>query len=268
MTEAALAAIRAAASGFAPRLALVLGSGLGTLADRIAPRAILAYADIPGFPIPSVAGHSGRLILGTLGTLPVACLEGRVHVYEGQGAAAMAVPIRSLKQLGAEALLLTSAAGSLLPSLAPGRLMMITDHVNLMPHNPLVGPNDDGVGPRFPSLVAAYDPELRTRLAAAARMSGLDLAAGTYLATSGPNFETPAEIRAFRLLGADAVGMSIVPEVILARHCGLRVAAIAAITNFGEGMGGAPVSHAHTLAVAAEAARDLERLLVAFAETM
>jgi xanthosine phosphorylase len=259
-------AIFAAAPGFVPRLVLILGSGLGALADRIAPRATLDYRDIPDFPVPSVPGHRGRLVLGTLGRLEIACCEGRVHPYEGKGADAMAVPIRSLKRLGAEMLLTTSAAGSLLPSLVPGRLMMITDHINLLAQNPLTGANDDALGPRFPSLAGAYDAELRARLADAARRLGIDLAAGTYLATSGPNFETPAEIRAFRLLGADAVGMSLVPEVILARHCGLRVAALSAITNFGEGMGGPPPSHAHTLAVAADVARDLERLLVAFAE--
>ena len=266
MSARAAAMLRAAAPDFTPRLALVLGSGFGALADRIEPRVALDYRDIPDFPAPGVPGHRGRLTIGMLGALPVACLEGRVHVYEGQGAAPMAAPIRSLKAIGAEMLIITSAAGSLLPSLSPGRLMLVSDHINLLPLNPLTGPNDERVGPRFPSLAGAYDAELRSRLAVAARKLGIDLAAGTYLATSGPNFETPAEIRAFRLLGADAVGMSLVPEVILARHCGLRVAAIAAITNLGEGMGGPPPSHAHTLAVAADAARDLERLLLAFAE--
>jgi xanthosine phosphorylase len=266
VSDRAVAAIRAAAPGFVPRLVLILGSGLGALADRITPRALLDYRDIPDFPVPGVPGHRGRLVLGTLGRIEIACCEGRVHVYEGKGADAMAAPIRSLKRLGAEMLLVTSAAGALLPSLAPGRLMMVADHINLLPMNPLTGANDESIGPRFPSLAGAYDAELRTRLADAARRLGIDLAAGTYLATSGPNFETPAEIRAFRLLGADAVGMSLVPEVIIGRHCGLRVAALCAITNLGEGMGGPPASHAHTLAVAAEAARDLERLLVAFAE--
>jgi xanthosine phosphorylase len=247
-------------------MGLVLGSGLGALVARLAPVAAFPYTEIPGFPLTGVAGHGGRLVLGRLAGLPVACLDGRVHLYEGKGADAMAVPIRALKRLGAEIVLLTNAAGSLRPDLAPGQLMLIEDHINLLGQNPLTGANDATIGPRFPSLAEAYDRDLRTRLAAAAHSLGIDLATGIYLATSGPNFETPAEIRAFRTLGADAVGMSTVPETILARHCGLRVAAISAITNFGEGLGGMPASHAHTLDMAGQAAGDLERLLAAFAE--
>ena len=167
----------------------------------------------------------------------------------------MRVPIRTLKALGADALLVTNAAGSLRAEVGPGRLMAISDHINLLGVNPLTGPNDDAVGPRFPSLRDAYDPELRDRLRTAAGALRIDLAEGVYLATAGPSFETPAEIRAFRTLGADAVGMSTVPEVILARHCGLRVAAVSAITNLAEGMGGEPLSHEQTLRNAEIAAR-------------
>jgi xanthosine phosphorylase len=252
------------APGFAPRLGIVLGSGLGGLADALADAVAVPYGELPGFPAPGVAGHSGRVVLGTLAGLPVACLQGRRHVYEGGDPGAMRAPVRALRQAGAEALLVTNAAGSLRADVGPGRLMAIADHVNLLGVNPLSGPNDDAVGPRFPSLRDAYDPELRADLHAAAQRLNIDLAEGVYLATAGPSFETPAEIRAFRTLGADAVGMSTVPEVILARHCGLRVAAVSAITNLAEGMGGEELSHEQTLRYAAVAAQDLARLIEAF----
>jgi xanthosine phosphorylase len=174
--------------------------------------------------------------------------------------------VRTIKALGAEALLVTNAAGSLRADIGPGRLLAIADHINLLGVNPLTGPNDDDVGPRFPSLRDAYDPALRARLQRAAQALGLELPEGVYLATAGPSFETPAEIRAFRTLGADAVGMSTVPEVILARHAGLKVVAISAITNLAEGMGGEALSHEQTLRNAEVAARDLTRLVTRFAE--
>ena len=177
-------------------------------------------------------------------------------------------PVRALKAAGAEAILVTNAAGSLRPEVGPGSLMAISDHINLLGVNPLTGPNDDAVGPRFPSLRDAYDPELRATLHGAADRLGVALAEGVYLATAGPSFETPAEIRAFRTLGADAVGMSTVPEVILARHAGLRVVAVSAITNLAEGMGGEALSHEQTLRHAEVAAKDLTRLIVAFCEAL
>jgi xanthosine phosphorylase len=256
------------APGFAPRLGIVLGSGLGGLADALNDAVAVPYAELPGFPTPGVAGHSGRVVLGTLAGLPVACLQGRRHVYEGGDPGAMRAPVRALRQAGAEALLATNAAGSLRADVGPGRLMAIADHINLLGVNPLSGPNDEAVGPRFPSLRDAYDPELRGRLHAAAQALGIDLADGVYLATAGPSFETPAEIRAFRTLGADAVGMSTVPEVILARHCGLRVVAVSAITNLAEGMGGGELSHEQTLRYAAVAAEDLARLIEAFCQEL
>jgi xanthosine phosphorylase len=180
----------------------------------------------------------------------------------------MATPVRALARAGATALLLTNAAGSLREENGPGSLMAIADHINLLGVNPLSGPNDDLVGPRFPSLRDAYDPELRRRLQAAAKRLGIRLPEGVYLATAGPSFETPAEIRAFRTLGADAVGMSTVPEVILARHAGVRVAAVSAITNLAEGMGGEALSHEQTLHHAAVAAEDLTKLVSAFCEDL
>jgi xanthosine phosphorylase len=248
----------------APVAGIVLGSGLGAVAERIAVAETIPYGELPGFPAPKVEGHGGRLLLGRLGGLRVACLEGRAHYYETGSAAAMATPIRALKAAGAELVLLTNAAGSLRPEIGPGRLLLVTDHINLVPGNPLVGPNDDAVGPRFPSLREAYDPALRALLRDAARRLGLDLAEGVYAAYSGPSFETAAEIRMIRGLGADAVGMSTVPEAILARHCGLRVAALSVVTNLAEGMSEESPSHARTLATAAQAAGDLARLVEAF----
>jgi xanthosine phosphorylase len=262
--ETAAAVIAARAGGAAPRLGIVLGSGLGGLADELEDPVAIPYADLPGFPAPGIAGHQGRLVLGRLAGLPVACLQGRRHVYEGGDPGAMRGPVRALCRAGAEALLVTNAAGSLRPESAPGSLMAIADHINLLGVNPLTGPNDDAIGPRFPNLQDAYDPQLRAVLQEAAGALGIPLPEGVYLATHGPSFETPAEIRAFRTLGADAVGMSTVPEVILARHCGLRVAAVSAITNLAEGMGGEPLSHEQTLRHAEVAARDLTRLVGRF----
>lgn len=256
--------IRGLAPGFTPRIGLVLGSGLGPLADRITDAVAISYADLPGFPEPGVSGHAGRLILGRLAGVPVACLQGRAHPYEGRGHGVMAVPIRTLKSLGCEGVVLTCAAGSLRPEVGPGRLMLIEDHINLQGGNPLVGPNDEAIGPRFPPLADAYDPAWRAGMRTAAVAEGIDLARGIYCAWLGPSFETPAEVRMIRLLGADAVGMSTVPETILARHCGLKVAAVAVITNLGVGLSDVPVDHAQTLRAAAAAGDDLARLVERF----
>lgn len=260
---AAVAHIRAR-TGLVPRVGIVLGSGLGAVADAVQGAVSFPYAELPGFPQGSVAGHARTLHLGTLAGVPVAVLQGRAHLYEGIGPAALSVPIRTLRGLGAEAVLLTNAAGSLAADVPPGRLMALTDHINLMGASPLVGPNDDAIGPRFVSMGATYDPELRARLHAAARAEAIDLAEGVYLAVTGPAFETPAEIRAFRVLGADAVGMSTVPEAIVAAHCGLRVVAVSCITNLAEGMSGEPLSHEGTLAAAAVGAQALARLIPRF----
>jgi xanthosine phosphorylase len=254
------------APGFTPRMGIVLGSGLGGIADALTDAVKVPYSDLEGFPQPSVAGHGGTLALGRLSGLPVAIFQGRKHIYEGGDPGAMRVPIRTLKELGADVLLVTNAAGSLNAAVGPGRLMAISDHINMLGVNPLTGPNDEAVGPRFPSLRDAYDPELRYRLHTAAGALRISLAEGVYLATAGPSFETPAEIRAFRTLGADAVGMSTVPEVILARHAGLKVVAVSAITNLAEGMGGEQLSHEQTLRNAEVAARDLVRLVQRFAQ--
>jgi xanthosine phosphorylase len=252
----------------APRAALVLGSGLGAVADAVADAVRIAYADLPGFPVGSVAGHAGQLVVGELEGVPVAVLQGRAHLYEGVDPAAIAVPVRTVRALGAELILLTNAAGSLRREVGPGRLMAITDHINMTGRNPLTGPNDDALGERFVGMGRAYDPELLDRLRAAAGKAGVELAEGVYLAVPGPSFETAAEIRVFGILGADAVGMSTVLETLAARHCGLRVAAVSAITNLAEGMSAEVLSHEGTLHAAGRAAADLERVLRHFVEDL
>lgn len=248
----------------APRVALVLGSGLGGLAELIENGVTIPYAELPGFPVSTVQGHAGELVLGSLAGVPVACLRGRAHYYEGKGVDVMTAAIRALKLAGAELLFLTNAAGSLRPEVGPGQLVAITDHINLLPGNPMVGPNDERFGPRFFSMANAYDAAQRARLHAVATELGIVLSDGVYLACSGPSFETPAEIRMMRIMGADTVGMSTVPEVITARHCGLTVAAVSVVTNLAEGMSDAVLSHDHTMKYAAEGAVDLQRLILGF----
>ena len=264
--HAEAASVMTERAGFQPRVGVVLGSGLGAVADAVAGGTVIDYADLPGFPRPTVAGHGGRAVVGKVGDVPVAVLQGRAHVYEGGDPEVIRTPIRALRAAGAEILVLTNAAGSLRAEIGPGQLMLITDHINLSGMNVLAGPNDEEIGPRFPSLRDAYDPELRERLRAAADELGTPLSEGIYLAVSGPTFETPAEIRAFAKLGADAVGMSTVHETAVARHAGLRVAAVSAITNLAEGMNPEPLSHEQTLRDAQKAADALAPLLVRFLE--
>jgi purine-nucleoside phosphorylase len=255
-------------AGLEPRVGIVLGSGLGAVADAVTDPTVVDYADLPGFPRPTVEGHGGRAVLGRIGDVPVAVLQGRAHVYEGGDLDAIRIPVRALRAAGAEILVLTNAAGSLRSEVGPGRLMLITDHINLSGVNVLAGPNDDSIGPRFVSLRDAYDPALRVRLHAAAAELGIELAEGVYLAVSGPTFETPAEIRAIERLGGDAVGMSTVHETAVARHAGLRVAAVSAISNLAEGMGDEALSHEQTLRDAERAADALAALLVRFVEEL
>ena len=249
---------------FRPLVGVILGSGLGAVADAVEDPQIISYAELPGFPRPTVQGHAGQVVQGHVAGVPVAILQGRAHLYEGGPVDEIRTPVRWLKSVGAEILVQTNAAGSLRPEVGPGSLMAITDHINLTGTNVLIGPNDDSIGPRFPAMGRAYDPELLAQLRAAAAQLGVALAEGVYTGWSGPAFETAAEIRAIRILGGDAVGMSTVHETVVARHCGLRVAAISAITNLAEGMSKVPLSHEQTLADAARAAEDLARLLVGF----
>jgi purine-nucleoside phosphorylase len=246
----AAAAIRAH-SRAVPQCGIVLGSGLGALAGEIERDAVVPYSAIPHFPIPRIAGHAGELVLGRLDGRPVAALAGRAHLYEGYGAAQVAFPVRVLAALGARVLVLSNAAGGLNPAFGRGDLMLLTDHLNLTGANPLVGPNDDRIGPRFPDMSAVYDPELRRIAEAAARAEGIALQTGVYAGVLGPSYETPAEVRMLRAMGADAVGMSTVLEAIAARHAGMRVLGIAAITNAIDvpGTGGA-LAHEEVLAAA------------------
>jgi purine-nucleoside phosphorylase len=259
----AFAAAQARLGGRKPEIGLVLGSGLGELATVVEDAASVFYDDLPGFPRLSVAGHAGRLVVGRFGRRNVAVLQGRQHLYESNRADSMAVPLGMLARLGCSTLILTNAAGSLLPDVGPGGVMMISDHINLTGRNPLAQALGDG---RFVDMTEAYDPALRTRFRALAKARGLDLAEGVYMWFTGPSFETPAEIRAARTLGADAVGMSTVPETILARALGMKVAAFSLITNLAAGMGGSHLSHARTLARAATGAAKLKDLLTAFME--
>ncbi|MEM8915572.1 MAG: purine-nucleoside phosphorylase [Pseudomonadota bacterium] len=252
---------------FRPRAAVVLGSGLGAFAERLEDATIIPYLELADFPEPGVEGHHGRLVLGYLHGVPIACLQGRGHAYEGKGFGIMSAPIRTMKRLGCEFIYLTCAAGSLHTDLGPGSLMMITDHINLMGGSPLVGENDPKIGPRFPSLENAYDDKLCDLQRLAASELNIDLAQGVYAAWLGPAFETPAEIRMIQTLGGDAVGMSIVPECLLARHCGMRVTATAAISNHAVGISNQPVDHAQTLRGAAQAADSLQQLITAVVAT-
>ena len=259
--HAAAAIATARAAGLSPRIGLVLGSGLGGVAEELEDSVTIPYSELPGFRVGTVVGHAGALVLGSLAGVPVACLQGRSHLYEGIEASAVTTPIRTLKRLGCSAVLITNAAGSLRPEVAPGSLVGISDHINMLGFNPLTGANDEAFGPRFPSLGDAYDVELRAALARVAERCEVPWQEGVYLACTGPSFETPAEIRAFKTLGADLVGMSTVPEVIVARHCGLRIAAVSVVTNFAEGMSDEALSHEHTLAQASRGGAALREML-------
>lgn len=260
----ALNALKQRLPGFAPRVAMVLGSGLGGLADQIENARAIAYQDLPGFPVSTVHGHAGELVAGHLAGVPVLCMKGRSHFYEGKGASVMSAAIRTFKLMGCESLLLTCAAGSLRAEVGAGELVAISDHINLLPGNPLIGVNDERFGPRFMSLANAYDRDLRALLKTSAQAAGVAWHEGVYVCWGGPCFETPAEIRMMRTMGADVVGMSTVPEVIVARHCGLKVSAIATITNLAEGMSDVPLSHEQTLKYAALGAEGLTRLILEY----
>jgi purine-nucleoside phosphorylase len=249
--------IRARAGAAPVHAGLILGSGLGHLAEAVKGVAI-DYADLPGFPHAGVSGHNPKLVIGTLERTRVAVLGGRAHYYEKGDAGVMRLPLEVLKALGADRLILTNAAGSFRPDIPPGDLMLISDHINFSGRNPLIGEPNDA---RFVNMTDAYDPTMRQALTAAAAAEGIALKDGVYAWYSGPSFETPAEIRALKVLGADAVGMSTVPEVILARFLGLRVAAISTITNMAAGMSSEVLSHEHTKAMAPLGAAKLERVL-------
>lgn len=242
--------IRTAKPNFTPRVAFILGSGLGALADQIVDAVSMSYEKLPGFPVSTVHGHAGELVLGHLAGVPVACMKGRGHFYEGRGMTVMTDAIRTFKLLGCELLFSTNAAGSLRPDVQPGSLVALRDHINTMPGTPMVGMNDERFGDRFFSLANAYDADYRAILQTVATKAGFPLHEGVFVSYPGPNFETAAEIRMMQIIGGDVVGMSVVPEVISARHCGLKVVAVSAITNLAEGLGDVKLSHEQTLAAA------------------
>jgi purine-nucleoside phosphorylase len=249
--DAAVAAVRAR-TPLRPDVALILGSGLGALADDIADAVAIPFADIPGFPAAAVAGHAGRLVLGTLEGMACAALQGRFHMYEGHDAPAVALPARLLLMLGARTLIVTNAAGGINREFAAGDLMLIDDHINLTARSPLTGPVLDGET-RFPDMTEAYDGELRELTLRVAAEQGLRLVRGVYAAVPGPSYETPAEIRMLERLGADAIGMSTVPEVIVARARGVPVLGVSLITNPAAGLNESPLSHEEVVAAGAEA---------------
>jgi purine-nucleoside phosphorylase len=251
------------ASRLRPTLAFVLGSGFNHVLAELDADAVIPYAKLPGFPKPSVAGHDGRLLVGKLGGTPVLVLSGRAHYYEGHAMERVTFAVRVLAAYGIRDLLLTNAAGGINRKFRVGDFMALTDHINFMGTNPLRGPALPGL-PRFVDLTQAYDVKLSALLAAAARAAKVKLQRGVYLAVSGPSYETPAEIRAFARLGADAVGMSTVPEVIVARQCGLRVAALSCITNLAAGISKSPLSHEEVLETGERVKRVGARLLKEF----
>jgi inosine/guanosine/xanthosine phosphorylase family protein len=262
--EKGAAAIRAHFGGDLPKTVLVLGSGIGRFTENLKGARSLPYADIPGFAPSTVAGHAGKLMVGEVAGKKLAIMAGRIHVYEGHPPQAIATLVRILKAAGVEQLILTNASGGLQPDMVAGTLMVVTDHINFAGVNPLIGPNDDAVGPRFPDMTDAYDPRLRCLLLQAAADVAVPVRQGIYLYLTGPSFETPAEVRLFGQFGAQVVGMSTVPECIAGRHCGLRIAAVSLVTNLGAGLSGAPLSHEETLAEAQKAYGGMEKLLLRF----
>jgi purine-nucleoside phosphorylase len=266
VTEAA-AYVRARLGGLTPGLGIVLGSGLGAAADSVADAVAISYSDIPHFPQSTIEGHSGRLVIGQLGGVPVLILQGRVHYYEGYTPAQVTFPMRVLGALAIRAVILTNAAGGIQEGYDIGQLVAISDHINLMGWNPLTGPNEPrfacipAAGLRFFDMTEAYSNALRALARQAAAEEGFDLPEGVYLATPGPSFETPAEIRAFRTIGATLVGMSTVPETIVARHMGIEVLGISCVTNLAAGLSATQLSHADVFAAGRTAEQRLTRFL-------
>lgn len=245
-----------------PEAAIILGSGLGELGEQIENAVAVDYGTLPGFPVSTAPGHKGRFLLGTLGGKAVVCMQGRLHFYEGHSMADVILPVRVMRMLGAKTLIVTNAAGGINTSFSVGDIMLIEDHINFMGKNPLVGANDETLGCRFPDMSFAYSPELRALAERCAGKIGTQLCKGVYLACSGPSYETPAEIRAFRTLGADAVGMSTVPEVIAANHCGMRVLAFSLISNMAAGILRQPLTEEEVLEAGRQKGAEMQRLIV------
>lgn len=265
--NAAVAAIRKK-TPLIPKVGIVLGSGLGGLAESVQDPCVIPYKEIPGFAPSTAPGHAGKLLLGKIGAVPVVCMQGRLHYYEGHRMEDIVFPIRVMKALGAETVILTNAAGGVNTSYKAGDLMLLTDHINYLGTNPLIGQNEEQIGPRFPDMTYVYTPALRELALRTAKECGLTLQQGVYLSTTGPSYETPAEIRMFRTLGADAVGMSTVPEAIAAAHCGLQVLGFSLITNMGAGVVDQPLSGEEVIRTADARGHDLQHLISAILEKM
>ena len=261
--DALEAAVRAR-SDLVPKVGIVLGSGLGGLADDLEDPVAIPFADLPGWPAATAPGHVGRLLLGRLGGTPVVMLQGRFHIYEGNDPGLVVQPVLLFRKLGAEIVVLTNAAGGVDPSFGPGTLMVISDHLNLTGRTPLLGPNSDRIGPRFQDLTDAWSPRLRAALRAAGDAERVALEEGIYAGLLGPQYETPAEVRMLRGLGADAVGMSTVLECIAARWAGLEVCGVSLVTNAGAGYSGVPLSHEEVLAAGSEAGPRLASVIRRF----
>jgi purine-nucleoside phosphorylase len=251
-------------SDLVPELGIVLGSGLGGLADDLEDAIAIPFEELPGWPPATAPGHHGRLLLGRLGGKPVVLLQGRMHLYEGNAVGLVVQPVLLFRRLGAKAVILTNAAGGLDPSFGPGTLMVIRDHLNLTGENPLIGRNADGIGPRFPDMTDAWSPRLRTALHGAGEAEGVALAEGVYVALTGPSYETPAEVRMYAALGGHAIGMSTVLECIAARWAGLEVCGVSLVTNAGAGYSGEPLSHQEVLDAGAKAGPSLGRVIKRF----
>lgn len=255
-------------SDLRPELGMVLGSGLGSLAEEMELAAAIPFDDLPGWPATSAPGHAGRLLLGRLEGMPVACLQGRLHMYEGHGPRLVVEPVLLLGRLGARAVLLTNAAGGVNEAFPAGTLMLVADHLNLTGENPLVGPNDDALGERFPDQVQTWSTRLRKLMREAARDEGIRLEEGIYAGLVGPSYETPAEVRMLRTLGADAVGMSTVMEAIAARWAGMELCGVSLITNPGAGVTGEPLTHEEVLAAAEAAGPQFSALVRRFLRSL
>jgi purine-nucleoside phosphorylase len=251
-----------------PTVGIILGTGLGALAEEIVLDTEISYEDIPGFPLSTVESHAGRLLIGTLGGKTVIAMQGRFHAYEGYSMQEIVFPVRVMKSLGAETLLVSNACGGMNPLWAPGDLMLVSDHINLLGDNPLIGPNDESMGPRFPDMSEPYDAELRALARAVALELGVVMHEGVYVAVTGPNLETPAEYRFLRAIGADVVGMSTVPEVIAAVHAGMRVLGVSIITDACLPDALKPVDVAQIIATATAAEPHLSRLFTTLLERM